>query len=414
MGKYFSDPVEQALRYIYYQDRQGKGKEGFRLLEEAAAAGDVDASYFLARCLCGSQYVWSGHGFPEDEERATQLLHQTVEQGSAMAALTCLRTGDMTPSLEKKMPFASLQEAFQIVLDKAERGEPFCQYVIGNVYFWGDFIRIEGKGAESFPSKDAFRDYVIQNISKCEDWFIKAYRGGVHFAGNNLNSYYTKGEPGLIPPQPEKAEGLFRIGAEGGHPLHQYFWAQELEKAGKKEEALRWYREAAEGGKVDCWYNVGKAYELGEGAPQDYAYAVRCYERALNDPNSSVGSHNRLGSLYYEGKGVPQDYAKAYQLISWAYQEGKTSWSLDYLGKCCFYGRGTQQDYQKAREYLEQIDWNDWEVSYLLGCIYARGLGVPADIKKGVEYLQKAGNHPEAKEELLRYKKTLFGKWVQR
>ena len=48
------------------------------------------------------------------------------------------------------------------------------------------------------------------------------------------------------------------------------------------------------------------------------------------------------------------------------------------------------------------------------GVIYAQGLGVPADIKKGVEYLQKAGNHKQAKEELGKYKKTLFGKWVRR
>ena len=50
----------------------------------------------------------------------------------------------------------------------------------------------------------------------------------------------------------------------------------------------------------------------------------------------------------------------------------------------------------------------------MLGVIYGQGLGVPADIKKGVEYLLKAGDYKEAKEELLKYKKTLFGKWVRR
>ena len=46
--------------------------------------------------------------------------------------------------------------------------------------------------------------------------------------------------------------------------------------------------------------------------------------------------------------------------------------------------------------------------------IYGQGLGVAADIPRGVAYLQKAGNHPEVKTELARYKKTLFGKWVRR
>ena len=50
----------------------------------------------------------------------------------------------------------------------------------------------------------------------------------------------------------------------------------------------------------------------------------------------------------------------------------------------------------------------------MLGYIYGRGFGVPQDIEKAVLYLQKAGDHPEAKEELLRYKKTMFGKWKVR
>ena len=49
------------------------------------------------------------------------------------------------------------------------------------------------------------------------------------------------------------------------------------------------------------------------------------------------------------------------------------------------------------------------------GVIFARGLGgAAADIPKGVAYLQKAGSFDKAKEELLHYKKTLFGKWVRR
>ena len=84
------------------------------------------------------------------------------------------------------------------------------------------------------------------------------------------------------------------------------------------------------------------------------------------------------------------------------------------MGKCYFRGLGTVQDYVKAREFLEQVDWKNREAFYMLGVIYGQGLGVPADIKKGVEYLLKAEDNKEAKAELLKYKKTLFGKWVRR
>lgn len=48
------------------------------------------------------------------------------------------------------------------------------------------------------------------------------------------------------------------------------------------------------------------------------------------------------------------------------------------------------------------------------GYLCCHGLGgLPEDISKGVAYLQKSGT-AEAKEELLHYKKSLFGKWSRR
>ena len=93
MGKCYSDEVEKALQYIYYDLRAGKGAEGLALLEKASAAGDGDASCVLARCYCGNQYVWSGHDFPEDDDKATMLIHNAVEKGSAIGVMVAMRTG---------------------------------------------------------------------------------------------------------------------------------------------------------------------------------------------------------------------------------------------------------------------------------------------------------------------------------
>ncbi len=55
MGRFFSDPVEQALKYIYYDLRAGRGQEGFQLLQQAVQDGDADAC-----CLLGPVPVRTG------------------------------------------------------------------------------------------------------------------------------------------------------------------------------------------------------------------------------------------------------------------------------------------------------------------------------------------------------------------
>ncbi len=416
MGMCFSDEVEQALRYIYYDVRTGKGQEGLALLKKASAAGDGDATCLLARCMCGSQYVWGGHDFPEDSEMATELLHKSVEQGSAIGVLVALRSGELTPSVERKMPFSSLQEAFDAVLAKAEKGDAFCQYTIGNAYFWWDFLRIQGKGRDSFSSQEKYKAYLKENVSKCEAWFQKAFHGGMYLAANNLNHYYCKGDEDIIAPQPEKAAGIWKTGAELGYPIQQNIYADELTKEGKYEEALRWYKMAIEGGQMVGWHGIGLLYEEGKGVPKDAAYAAQCYEKGLaecKDTEGKVKCANELGALYYAGDGVPKDYDKAFQLLKYGLDNG-SQFGICYLGKCYFRGWGTPKDYRKARELLEQVDWVNREAFYMLGAIYCQGLGVPEDIKRGVEYLKRAGDNKEAKEELLKYKKTFLGKWVRR
>lgn len=413
MGQFFSDPVERALKCIYYDLHAGRGQEGFRLLEQAVQDGDADACCLLARCLYGPEYTWPGHNFPVDGQAGDELMRQSVLRGSAIGALLSLRSGVMDRQLAQAMPL-SLQEAFDIVLDKAEHGEPLCQMLIGNVYFWGDFVEVQGKTREDFDSDDAIQSFLRENYAKCEDWLWRAYRNGVSLANLNLSNYYQNGKPGLISPRPEKEPEVDRYGAEKGYPDCMCFYATTLFNGGNKEEAYDLYRRSAERGEPRAFFRAGYSYEMGEGVSKDAARAAQYYQRALAAPiQVKANSANRLGMFYYDGKGVERDYAKAFQLLKWAEDNGAGP-QFYYLGACYANGQGTQQDYAKALTYLEQIDWNCPDGFYLLGKLYCNGLGVPADIAKGVEYLRKAGDHADAKEELRHYKKTLFGKWVRR
>ena len=101
MAASLSNEVKQALEDIYYNERTGRGREALALLERASAAGDGDATCVLARCYCGRQYVWAGHGFPEDDHKAVRYLHKSVEQGSALGVLVALRSGELYRLLKK-------------------------------------------------------------------------------------------------------------------------------------------------------------------------------------------------------------------------------------------------------------------------------------------------------------------------
>lgn len=414
MGKFFSDPVEQALKYIYYDLRAGQGQEGFRLLQQAVQDGDADACCLLAWCLYGPEYTWPGHNFPVDEEAGDHLMRQSVLGGSAIGTLLSLRCGVMNWELAQAMPL-SLQQAFDIVLDKAEHGEPLCQMIIGNAYYWGDFPEIQGKNREDFASDDAIDSYLRENYAKCEDWLWKSLRSGLSSGGVNLANFYRNGKTGLISPQPEKAVEVYHYGAEKGYPNYLFYYANELYDQGKKEEAFDLYRQAAELGESRSFFWAGYSYELGTGVSKDFARAAQYYQQALAAPiEEKVNPANRLGMFYYDGRGIEQDYAKSFQLLKWAENNGGPV-MLYYLGACYANGQGTQQDYATAISYLERINWNCLEGFYLLGKLYCNGLGVAENIPKGVEYLQKAGDYAPAKEELKHYKKTFFGgKWVRR
>ena len=152
MKRGFSSEVKQALNDIYYNVGTRKGAEGFALLEQASAAGDGDASCILARCLCGKQYVWPGHGFPVDDARVEQLLHKSVEQGSALGVLVCMRTGELTPALQRKCPFPASKKLLILYLKWQKLAMLSASIRLETLISGGILWKFKGKTAPHFPA----------------------------------------------------------------------------------------------------------------------------------------------------------------------------------------------------------------------------------------------------------------------
>ena len=166
-GKY-SLPVVKAVDMIWTSFDKEEIRRGYAMLMQAAQKGDADALCFIARCFMGEEYVWSGAGFATDDDNASKLMQKSALMGSATGVLCAVRSGNLTPSVERGMPFASFKEAFEEILEQAERGNAFCCYMIGNVYYWGDYLLVEPELAKQFKTENKYNAWAYP-IAK--EWY---------------------------------------------------------------------------------------------------------------------------------------------------------------------------------------------------------------------------------------------------
>lgn len=412
MGRYFSDKAEEGIRLVWTQYNQKEIMRGVQLLAEATNEGDADALCFLARCLMGPQYVWEYAGTQSDDEKAAELVKESVRRGSACGVLVAMRCGELTPAVRASMPFSSLKEARDIVLKKAEEGHPFCQYMIGNTYFWGDVFDIDDiDPAKLYKSQEELESDMSR---KAIPWFEKALEGRMFMAAMNLNKIYC-GDNGL-PADQGKQAALLRKGAEMGSPMWQERYADMLYDKEEYPESLKWYSLAAAQGQLSSWYSVGFQYEHGQGMEKNLEKAVECYQKGAEGEDKV--SLFCLGRMTFFGKGTPQDYAKAVYWLNKAADNGNDR-AYPLLGQSCLKGLGVAQDFAKAKSYFEKTSENSNFYNMALnglGEIYADGLGVSEDIPKGIQYFQSAiaKGSDDAKVNMSRFKKSLFGKWSRR
>ncbi len=405
---YFNDVVDKAIEDLYYCYDSARANAAADTLFLAAKAGDGDACYFLSRCFSGTCYSWEYHPFEENEAAAYAMLHQGISLGSAAAVLGALRMDMLTPQLREIMPFGSIKEAWDVIYEKAENGCLFCQYMIGNTYYFLDVIEIEDRKESEFESREAWDDWRREQMERSIPWFEKAFLGGMGLAGRNYRNYYGSGRGELIPPVYEKKLEILRQGAELMYPDWMYAFAFELYyKLDKAEEALPWALRAAQAGHLLGWDIVGDIYWDGKVVERNFPYALECFEKTAGYGNDPYGCR-RAGEMYFRGLGTDKDYARAVQ-----YLEQKDEGDDDLLGICYLLGYGCEQNPERGRALLERSR-NTAFKNYGLGMMYVEGIGVREDIGKGVEYLKAAGSYEPAKEALKRYKKSLFGVWRRR
>ena len=242
------------------------------------------------------------------------------------------------------------------------------------------------------PAADApFTSSQLEEIGKrFEEIKAKAEKGDVE-------AQYTlgvccQGWTDFVPHNDEEAVKWYRKAAEQNYAPAQLklglCYATGQGVAVDTAEAVKWYRKAAEGGDAVSQGIMGASYEYGQDVPQDYVEAVKWYRRAANQGDAD--SQRALGDCYAAGTGVAQDFAEA---VTWYRKaaEQNNAWAQYSLGQCYDRGQGVPQDAAEAvKWYQKAAEQRNWEAELSLGRIFSEGKIVPKDISESIKWYRKA------------------------
>jgi hypothetical protein len=168
--------------------------------------------------------------------------------------------------------------------------------------------------------------------------------------------------------------------------------------------ALRAYAEGCSMGSTTACTDEGYMRQHGRGVARDEAAAASLYERACEGTPCQAGNLLgclNLGKVYRDGIGVTADPARAAQIFRSACQRPAEDGDVDpgphraracsLLGALHLAGRGVATDLVEGLTLSQRgCDQGDGFGCFNAGVVFSRGLGVPPDEERAMEYFRRA------------------------
>ncbi|WP_221933257.1 SEL1-like repeat protein [Legionella israelensis] len=201
-----------------------------------------------------------------------------------------------------------------------------------------------------------------------------------------------------LPKNHEEAVRWYRIAAEQGNAFAQNHLGLVYDHGiGVKQdtkEAVRWYKMAAKQGNAAAQNDLGYSYEYGIGVDKNEKEAVRWYRMAAAQGNADA--QNNLGYSYEHGIGVDKDEKEAVRWYRMAAAQGNAN-AQNNLGFAYSYGMGVKQDAEEAvRWYRRAAKQGDVSAQNNLGHFYDHGIGVKQDAEEAVRWYRMAAEQGNA------------------
>jgi TPR repeat protein len=164
--------------------------------------------------------------------------------------------------------------------------------------------------------------------------------------------------------------------------------------AGKLTTVAQELLPAAEQGDPRAEFALGRMYEGGVGVSPDIQEAVRWYRRAAD--HDFVKAQYRLGVMYSTGQGVPRDDNEAVVWFRRAAELGNVEAQVG-LGICYLNGNGVPQDYKEGLSWLRRAAEQGHVVAqHSVSVMYREGMGMSKDDKESVKWSRLAANQKYA------------------
>ena len=254
--------------------------------------------------------------------------------------------------LYEKRDFAASTECLR---QAAELGNPWAQVN------YGERLR-DGIGTE-------------RNLTEAAAWFRKAADQDNSYALYLLGNCYANGEG--VDRDQEAAGEYYRKAAERGDPWAQVRYGERLKNGvfgveKNVDEAVQWFRKAADQDCYEGFCQLGNCYENGEGVEKDSGKAKEYYRKA------------------------------AASLRPWA--ERGNPWAQVNYGEWLMPGFGVEKNTAEGVQWFRKsAETNNARAMYCLGICYEKGEGVERDLNEAEAWFRKAleaGYGPDAQNEL--------------
>ncbi len=165
-------------------------------------------------------------------------------------------------------------------------------------------------------------------------------------------------------------------------------------------EARKWWRKAAEQNSKEAQFNLGISYEFGFGIPSDLQEAVKWYRKAAEQGIDQAQYF--LGNMYFNGRGIETNHAEAVKWFRLAAEHGNVVAQRRLVG-IYTEGIGVPKDYAEAFKWVyKSADQGVIDAQYVVGTWYLAGLCVPKDNVEAYKWfnLAAARGNQDAKTEL--------------